>query len=62
MGGGSFFKRVWWFAFSALGDQHCSYMTCGPRPPCQRLGCLGVRCALDGISCSVSGREWESLP
>jgi hypothetical protein len=50
------------FAFSALGDQHTSCMTCGPGPPCQRLGRLGVRCASDGISCSVSGRERESLP
>jgi hypothetical protein len=25
------------------------------RAPCHRLGCLGVRCAPVGISCSVSG-------
>jgi hypothetical protein len=50
------------FAFSALGDQRSSCMTCRPRPPCQRLGHLSVRCASDVISCSVSGREWESLP
>jgi hypothetical protein len=28
------------FAFSALGDPHTSCMTCGPEPPCQRLGPL----------------------
>jgi hypothetical protein len=33
---------AWRFAFSALGDPHTSCMTCGPRPPCQRLGCFGV--------------------
>jgi hypothetical protein len=30
--------------------------------PCHRLGRLGVRCASVRISCSVSGRERESLP
>jgi hypothetical protein len=34
---------VWWFAFPALGDQHTSCMTCGPRPLCHRLGCFGAR-------------------
>jgi hypothetical protein len=31
------------FAFFALGDPHTSCMTCGPRPPCHRLGRTGVR-------------------
>jgi hypothetical protein len=30
-------------------------MTCGPRPPCHRLGCLGSRCPSSGISCGDSG-------
>jgi hypothetical protein len=30
-------------------------MTCGPRPPCQRLGRLGARCASDGIPWGASG-------
>jgi hypothetical protein len=34
---------AWRFAFSALGDQHTSCMTCGPGPPCHRLGCFGAR-------------------
>jgi hypothetical protein len=34
---------AWRFAFSALGDPHTSCMTCGPLPPCQRLGCFGAR-------------------
>jgi hypothetical protein len=34
---------LWRFAFSALGDPHTSCMTCGPGPPCQRLGCFGAR-------------------
>jgi hypothetical protein len=50
------------FTFSALEVQHSSCMTCGPGSPCQRLGRLGVRCASVGISCSVLGRERESLP
>ena len=36
-------------------------MTCGPGPPCQRLGRFGARCASNRISCSVSGRERESF-
>ena len=50
------------FAFSALEDQHTSCMTCGPGPPCHRLGHMGVRCAVVGISHIVSGSERESLP
>jgi hypothetical protein len=41
VGGGSLL--MWQFAFSALGDQHTSCMTCGPGPPCHRLGCFGAR-------------------
>jgi hypothetical protein len=33
---------AWWFAFFALGDPHTSCMTCGPRPPCHRLGHPGA--------------------
>jgi hypothetical protein len=37
-------------------------MTCGPGPPCHRLGCLGPRCPSSGISCGDSGaRERVSL-
>jgi hypothetical protein len=34
---------AWRFAFSALGDLHIGCMTCGPGPPCHRLGCFGAR-------------------
>jgi hypothetical protein len=34
---------AWRFAFSVLGDSHTSCMTCGPGPPCQRLGRFGAR-------------------
>jgi hypothetical protein len=37
------YRRGWRFALSALGDQHTSCMTCGPGPPCQRLGCCLLR-------------------
>jgi hypothetical protein len=33
----------WRLAFFALEDPHTSYMTCGPGPPCHRLGCFGAR-------------------
>jgi hypothetical protein len=39
-GGGSLL--TWRFAFLAIGDPHTSCMTCGPGPPCQRLGCFGA--------------------
>jgi hypothetical protein len=61
-GGGSPFERVWRFAFSAPGVRRTIRLTCGPGPSCHRMGHLGVRCASVGISCSVSGRERESLP
>jgi hypothetical protein len=51
-GGGSLLAR--WFAFSALRDQHTSCMTCGPGPPCHRLGCFGARRAR--FSAGASGR------
>jgi hypothetical protein len=47
--------------FSAPGVQRSIRMTCGPGPPCHRLGRLGFRCAPAGISRSVSGRKRESL-
>jgi hypothetical protein len=54
-GGGALL--AWRFAFSALGDQHTSCMTCGPGPPCHRLGCFGARWArFSAASRSASGR------
>jgi hypothetical protein len=50
------------FALFALEDRHTSCMTCGLGPPCSRRGCLGARCASDGIPCSVSRCERESFP
>ena len=48
---------AWRFAFSALGDQHTSCMTCGPGPPCHRLGCFGARRArFSAASQGTSGR------
>jgi hypothetical protein len=61
-GGGSLFGHARRFAFPALGVQRTTRMTCGPGPPCHRLGCLGVWCVPVGIPCSISGRERESLP
>jgi hypothetical protein len=52
--GGSLLARR--FAFFTFGDRRTSCMTCGPGPPCQRLGRLGARCASDGISWGVSRR------
>jgi hypothetical protein len=43
------------FALSSPEIRHTNCMTCGPRPPCHRLGCLGPRCPLNGISCGDSG-------
>jgi hypothetical protein len=60
--GGSLFGRARRFAFSAPGVQCTIRMTCRPGPPCHILGRLGIRCASVGISCSISGRERESLP
>jgi hypothetical protein len=34
---------AWRFASSVLEDPHTSCMTCGPGPPCQRLGRFGAR-------------------
>jgi hypothetical protein len=59
---GSLFECARRFAFSAPGVQRTIRMTCGPRPPCHRLGRLGVRCVPVVISYSVLGRERESLP
>jgi hypothetical protein len=48
---------AWWFAFFALGEPHTSCMTCGPGPPCQRLGCFGARRArFFAASRGTSGR------
>ena len=43
-----------WFTFFAPKVQRTIRMTCGPGPPCHRLGRLGVWCASVGISCSIS--------
>jgi hypothetical protein len=54
--------RVRRFTLSAPEIQRTTCMTCGPRPLCQRLGCLGLRCPSSGISCGDSGaRERVSL-
>jgi hypothetical protein len=42
-------------ALSAPEIRHTNCMTCGPRPPCRRLGCLGPRCPSNKISYGVSG-------
>jgi hypothetical protein len=42
-------------ALSAPEIRHTNCMTCGPGPPCQKLGCLGPRCSSNGISYGVSG-------
>jgi hypothetical protein len=55
VGGGSLL--AWRFAFFALGDQHTSCMTCGPGPPCHRLGCFGARRArFSAASRGATGR------
>jgi hypothetical protein len=43
------------FALSAPEIWHTTCMTCGPGPPCHRVGCLGPRCVSGGISCGDSG-------
>jgi hypothetical protein len=54
-GGGSLL--AWRFAFFTLGDQHTICMTCGPGPPCHRLGCFGARRArFSAASRGASGR------
>jgi hypothetical protein len=57
-GGGSLL--AWWFAFFALGDPHTSCMTCGPGPPCHRLGCFGARRARFSVA-SRGASEGVSL-
>jgi hypothetical protein len=42
-------------ALSAPEIRHTNCMTCGPGPPCHKLGCLGLRCPSIGISCGDSG-------
>jgi hypothetical protein len=46
--------RVRWFAFSAPKVQRTIRMTCGPDPPCHRLGYLGARRA--SFSAAIEGR------
>jgi hypothetical protein len=46
---------VRWFALSAPEIRHTNRMTCGPGPPCHRLGCLGPWCPSNEISCGDSG-------
>jgi hypothetical protein len=42
-------------ALSAPEIWHTNCMTCGPGPPCHKLGCQGPRCPSNGISCGGSG-------
>jgi hypothetical protein len=49
--GGSLYRRVRWFAPSAPEVRHTNHMTCGPKPPCHRLRCLGPWCASGEIFC-----------
>jgi hypothetical protein len=42
-------------ALSAPEIHLTNCMTCGPGPPCHKLGCLGPSCPSSGISCGVSG-------
>jgi hypothetical protein len=48
---GSLFRRVRWFTLSAPEVRHTNRMTCGPGPPCHRLGCLGPWCPSSEIFC-----------
>jgi hypothetical protein len=43
------------FSLSAPEIWHTNCMTCGPGPPCHRLGCLGPRYPSSEISCGDSG-------
>jgi hypothetical protein len=49
------YQRVRRFALSAPEIRHTNCMTCGPGPPCHRLGCLGPRYPSSGISYGDSG-------
>jgi hypothetical protein len=49
------YRRVWWFTLFAPVIRHTKCMTCGPRPPCHRLGYLGPRYPSSEISCGDSG-------
>jgi hypothetical protein len=51
--GGSLLARR--FALFAPEDWHAISMTCGPGPPCHRLGCLGPWCSSGEISCGDRG-------
>jgi hypothetical protein len=56
---GSLYRRVWRFALSAPEVRHTNCMTCGPGPPCHRLGCLGAHRAR--FSAVIEGRT-EGFP
>jgi hypothetical protein len=43
------------FALSTPKIRHTNRMTCGPGPPCHRLGCLRPWCPSNGISYNDSG-------
>jgi hypothetical protein len=47
---GSLYRRVRRVAPSAPEVWHTNRMTCGPGPPCHRLGCLGPWCASGEIN------------
>jgi hypothetical protein len=49
------YRRVWRFALSAPEIRPTNRMTCGPGPPCHRLGCLGSWYSSNRISCNDSG-------
>jgi hypothetical protein len=52
--GGLLYRHARRFAFSAPKVQRTICMTCGPRPPCHRLGYLGARWAR--FSAAIEGR------
>jgi hypothetical protein len=49
------YRRARRFALSAPEIRHTNCMTCGPGPPCHRLGCLGPRYPSSEISCGDLG-------
>jgi hypothetical protein len=49
------YRRARRFALSAPEIRHTNCMTCGPEPPCHRLGCLGPRYPSSEFSCGDSG-------
>jgi hypothetical protein len=54
--GGSVYRHARRFTFSAPEVQRTIRMTCGPRPPCHRLGCLGAHRARFSVAIEERGR------